>query len=49
MALPLAGHRLDLDHIGAEIAEALRRERPGHGDRTVQHAIAAQNSHFDLS
>jgi hypothetical protein len=41
--LPLAGDRLHLDHVGAQVAQAHRRERPGHRDRQVEHAVAGQH------
>jgi hypothetical protein len=49
MALPLAVDRLDLDDVGAQIAQALRRERPRHGDRAIEHAIPGENAHHSES
>ena len=46
MALPLARDGLDLDHVGAEIAEPLRRERAGHGDGAVENAVAGEDAHM---
>ena len=49
VALPLACDRFDLDDVGTEIAEALRRKGPGHGDGTIENPVSAENAHFRLS
>jgi hypothetical protein len=46
MALPFAFDRLDLDDIGAEVAEPLRRERTSHRDGAIERAIAGENLVF---
>src|SRR5690606_15681324 len=42
--LPFAGGRLDLDDVGAEVAEALGGERAGHRDRAVDDSVAVENA-----
>jgi len=43
MALPFAGDRLDLDDVGAQVAQALGREGAGHGDGAVEDAEALED------
>ena len=45
VALPLARDRLDLDDVGAEIAEPLAGERTGHGDRAIKDPISRKHTH----
>ena len=40
----IAGWRLDLDHVGAEVREQHRAEGPGHELRDVQDAHALQGA-----
>jgi hypothetical protein len=42
--LPFARCGLDLDDIGAEVAEALGGERPGHRDGAVDDAVAVEDA-----
>ena len=44
----LALGRLDLDHLGAQIGEDLRRHRPQHRDRQIDHADSRQRSGHTL-
>ena len=45
IALPIAGRRiLNLDHVRAEVAQGLRRIRPKHELRQVDHPNAVQRS-----
>ena len=45
VTLPFAGDRLDLHDIGAEVSQTLRGEGTGHGDGTIENAVAAENAH----
>ena len=41
----VAGRRLDLDHVGAEVAQRHRRERPGENPREIRHKHTFEGSH----
>ena len=45
VSLPFARDRLHFDDVRAEVAEALRGERAGHGDRAVENPVAGKNAH----
>ena len=47
MAVPVAGGRLDLDHLGAEVGEQDAAERAGDVLRVLDHADALERSAHD--
>ena len=42
----IASRRLDLDHLGAEVAQDLRRQRPQHNRRQIEDLDAGQRPRF---
>ena len=49
IAHDIAFRRFDLDYLGAEIAEDLRRQRPEHDGRQVEHLDPGERPRFGLA